>query len=197
MSEPTTAQLIQLAWDVLPMGDRRLLEQIGASRWEIVAEPLGVAVDGRFRSAGHAGCNPARIQADNAALGMWISELRIVLINERHEALTTTNQSTREALLTWVAWHEWGHALSIEGHSAHDPAEGERLLALAPDGIRERVRRAHYPRREYIHELIAETYALIMRERVEGRSGRPSWLSNEIYNLMARVASSSHSEDLR
>jgi len=128
---------------------------------------------------------------------MWISELRIVLINERHEALTTTNQSTREALLTWVAWHEWGHALSIEGHSAHDPAEGERLLALAPDGIRERVRRAHYPRREYIHELIAETYALIMRERVEGRSGRPSWLSNEIYNLMARVASSSHSEDLR
>lgn len=197
MSDPTTAQLVQLAWDVLPAGDRRLLEQIGASRWEIVAEPLGVAVDARLRSAGHGGCSPARILADNAALGMWIRELRLMLINEKHEALIDTDQSTCEALLTWVAWHEWGHALSIEDQSAHDPAEGHRLLALAPDGIRERVRRAHYPRREYIHELIAETYALLMRERVEGRSGRPSWLPNEIYNLMARVASSSHSEGSR
>jgi hypothetical protein len=191
---PTTAQLVQLAWDVLPTGDRRLLEQIGASRWEIVAEPLGAAVDARLRSAGHNGHTPARIQADNAALGMWIRELRLVLISETHEALVDTDQATREELLTWVAWHEWGHALSIEGPSAHDPAEGERLLALAPDGIRERIRRAHYPRREYIHELIAETYALLMRGKVEGRSGRPSWLPNEIYNLMAHVASSSHSE---
>jgi hypothetical protein len=194
---PTTAELVQLAWEVLPAGDRRLLEQIGASRWEIVAEPLGVAVDARLCSAGHDGHSSARIQADNAALGMWIRELRLVLINEKHEALIDTDQSTREALLTWVAWHEWGHALSIESQSAHDPAEGAMLLALAPDGIRERVRRAHYPRREYIHELIAETYALLMREKVEGRSGRPSWLPNEIYNLMARVASSSHSEGSR
>ncbi|HEV3321709.1 MAG TPA: hypothetical protein VG147_05890 [Solirubrobacteraceae bacterium] len=197
MTNPTSAQLVQLAWDVLPAGDRRLLEQMGASRWEIVAEPLGVAVDARLRSAGHDGHTPARIQADNAALGMWIRELRLVLINEKHEALIDTDQATREALLTWVAWHEWGHALSIEGPSAHDPAEGDRLLALAPDGIRERVRRAHYPRREYIHELIAETYALLMREKVEGRSGQPSWLPNEIYNLMARVASSSHNEGSR
>jgi hypothetical protein len=156
-----------------------------------------MAVDARLRSAGHAGCNPARIQADNAALEMWITELRLVLIHERHKALINTDQSTREALLTWVAWHEWGHALSIEGPSSHDPGEGERLLALAPDGIRERVRRARYPRREYFHELVAETYALLMRERVEGRSGRPSWLPDEIYNLMARVASLSHSEGLR
>lgn len=197
MINPTTVQLVQLAWDVLPASDQRLLEQIGASRWEIVAEPLGVAVDARLRSAGHDGCTPARTRADNAALGMWIRELRLVLINENHQALIDTDQSTREALLTWVAWHEWGHALSIEGQSAHDPAEGDRLLALAPDGIRERVRRAHYPRREYIHELIAETYALLMREKVEGRSGRPSWLPNEIYHLMARLASSSHSEDSR
>jgi hypothetical protein len=194
---PTTVQLVQLAWDVLPTSDQHLLEQIGASRWEIVAEPLGAAVDARLRSAGHDGCSPARIRADNAALGMWIRELRLVLISENHDALIDTDQSTREALLTWVAWHEWGHALSIESQSAHDPAEGDRLLALAPDGIRERVRRAHYPRREYIHELIAETYALLMREKVEGRSGRPSWLPNEIYHLMARLASSFHSEDSR
>jgi hypothetical protein len=197
VTNPATAQLVQLAWDVLPAGDQRLLKQIGASGWEIVAEPLGVAVDARLRSAGHNGSIPARIRADNAALGMWIRELRLVLINEKHGALIDTDRSTREALLTWVAWHEWGHALSIGGQSTHDPAEGDRLLALAPNGIRERIRRAHYPRSEYIHELIAETYALLMREKVEGRSGRPSWLPNEIYNLMARVATSSHNEDSR
>lgn len=103
MINPTSAQLVQLAWDVLPTGDRRLLEQIGASRWEIIAEPLGLAVDARLRSAGHDGHTPGRIRADNAALGMWIRELRLVLINEKHPALIDTDQSTREALLTWLA----------------------------------------------------------------------------------------------
>lgn len=194
MSDPTTARLVQLAWDVLPVGDRRLLGAIGANRWEIIEEPLGRAIDARLRSAGHGGCSPAQIRADNAALGMWTRELSLVLINAAHPALREASQSTVEELLTWVAWHEWGHALSVEGHTPHDPAEGERLLALAPDGIRERIRRSDYPRRAYIHELVAETYALLMRERVEGRSGRPPWLPNEIYNLMARVATMPHNE---
>ena len=86
-----------------------------------------------------------------------------------------------------VAWHEWGHALSIMSHTPHDPDEGRRLLELAPLGIRERVRQAGYGRREYIHELAAETYALLMRARVEGRKGQPSWLPDEIYQLAMRM----------
>ncbi|HXM87347.1 MAG TPA: hypothetical protein VN889_06910 [Solirubrobacteraceae bacterium] len=70
---------------------------------------------------------------------------------------------------------------------AHDPSEGTRLLAVAPDGIRERIRQGDYSRREYIHELIAETYALLMRESIEGRPGQPTWLPNEIYQLMTRI----------
>jgi hypothetical protein len=65
--------------------------------------------------------------------------------------------------------------------------EGARLLDLAPDGIRERIRRANYPRRDYIHELIVETYALLMRARIERRPGRPTWLPNEIYQLITRI----------
>ncbi len=132
---------------------------------------------------------PGRAQtvADDQALGMWVPDLRLVLINERHPALLNADPATREALLTWVAWHEWGHALSVTNASSHDPGEGARLLALAPDGIRERIRRGNYPRRQYIHELIAETYALLMRERVEGRPGQPPWLPNEIYQLISRI----------
>jgi hypothetical protein len=44
-----------------------------------------------------------------------------------------------------------------------------------------------YRRREYIHELTAETYALLTRERIHGRPGQPSWLPNEIYQLIARI----------
>jgi len=118
---------------------------------------------------------------------MWVPNLRLVLINQTHSALLDADPATREALLTWVAWHEWGHALSVTSASPHDPGEGARLLALAPRGIRERIRRGGYPRREYIHELIAETYALLMRERIEGRPGQPLWLPNEIYQLVSMI----------
>ena len=84
MSDPTTQQLVQLAWEVLPAADRQLLEQIGADRWEVVEEPLGVALDGRLRSAGETPPQPSQIRADNSALGMWLRELRLVLINEAH-----------------------------------------------------------------------------------------------------------------
>jgi hypothetical protein len=98
---------VRLAWDVLPAADRQALEQLGASQWEIVSEPLGAAVDARLRSAGEPGSDSARINADNAALGMWVVELRLVLINEAHPALPTNNESMREELIAWVAWHEW------------------------------------------------------------------------------------------
>jgi hypothetical protein len=187
MDATTTNELIQLAWEVLPTSHRRLLSQVGASQWEIVTERLGDAAAARLTSANETVPSRAETKASDQALGMWVPSLRLVLINEAHSALLHADTATREALLTWVAWHEWGHALSVTSGPPHDPSEGEKLLALAPAGIRERIRRGHYRRREYIHELIAETYALLMRERVEGRPGRPTWLSNEIYQLMRRV----------
>jgi hypothetical protein len=187
MSEANTQELVQLAWDTLPGSHRRLLEQIGASRWEIVDRPLGEVTRDLLQAPGRARQSRAQTEADNHALGIWVPELRLVLINEAHPAVLSTDQATREGMLTWVAWHEWGHALSVASHTPHDPNEGSRLLALAPPGIRERIRRANYPRREYIHELIAETYALVMRARIEGRPGPPTWLPNEIYQLITRI----------
>ncbi len=169
-----------MAWDALPSSHRRLLTRVGASQWEIVDEGLGGAAGERLRSADQTPPGKAQMGADNKALGMWVPDLRLVLINEMHPEILSADRATREALLTWVAWHEWGHALSVTGHSAHDPDEGARLLAFAPAEIRERIRHGNYPRREYIHELIAETYALLMRESVEGRAGKPPWLPNEI-----------------
>jgi hypothetical protein len=180
-------ELVKLAWDALPSSHRRLLTRVGAAQWEIVNVGLGYAAEERLMSAGQTPPGKAQRAANNEALGMWVPDLRLVLINETHPARLGADRATREALLTWVAWHEWGHALSVTNLSPHDQGEGVRLLALAPAGIRERIRRGNYPRQEYIHELIAETYALLMRGRIEGRPGQPSWLPTEIYQLISRI----------
>lgn len=123
MSEATTEELVQLAWDALPSSHRQLLTQVGASQWEIVDQPLGRRTADLLRSAGHEVPSRAQTQADDQALGIWVPELRLVLINGAHPALLSADSSTREALLTWVAWHEWGHALSVTGRSSHDPGD--------------------------------------------------------------------------
>jgi hypothetical protein len=68
-----------------------------------------------------------------------------------------------------------------------DIADGERLLALAPEGVADVVRRGGYRRVEYTHELVAEIYALLMSRRRRGQRGQPSWLGDEIYDLVRRV----------
>jgi len=90
-------------------------------------------------------------------------------------------------MLARIAWHEWGHALSIARCSEEHVAAGVRLLQLAPDGIRNSIRSAGYGERQYTHEVIAETYALMMLRRLAGGSGQPSWLNDEIYELLTET----------
>jgi hypothetical protein len=148
-----------------------LLESIGAHQWQVVNQPLGVAAEGFLLSAGMKSY-PSSIRDElDRALGIWLRELRIVLINESHPKLADLDAVTREEFIARIAWHEWGHALSITRCSASDVADGTRLLELAPEGIRVRVREAGYRPREYTHEVIAETYALLMLRRLKGGPG--------------------------
>lgn len=86
-----------------------------------------------------------------------------------------------------TAWHEWGHALGMARCSLEDVAAGDRLLDIAPRGVREGIRSSGYRATEYTHELVAETYALLMARRHRKRLGKPPWLDDEIYSLMKRV----------
>jgi len=181
------AKIVRMAWLNLPLAHRKLLETIGASQWEVVGQPLGHAADAFLCSGGHQGLTPTQRQGLNEALGVWIRELRIVLINEAHPALRGLGAQTFEAFLSRVAWHEWGHALSITRCTPEDIAAGARLLKLAPEGIQKRVRIAGYPRKDHTHEVVAETYALLMVRRLTGGKGQPSWLHDEIYDLLTRV----------
>jgi hypothetical protein len=110
-----------------------------------------------------------------------------VVIDAGHPALEGLDDPSYEAMIARAAWHEWGHALSLARATPADIAAGERLLTLAPSGIAEFVRAAGYGSKEYVHEIIAEIYALLMARRRRGETKQPSWLNDEIYELVRRV----------
>jgi hypothetical protein len=102
--------------------------------------------------------------------------------------LAMLDDQTFEIMLARTAWHEWGHALSVVRADADDIVDGKRLLELAPPGVGGRIRRAGYRRGQYTHELVAETYALLMSRRRRGETGKPPWLADDIYQLVRRVS---------
>jgi hypothetical protein len=106
-----------------------------------------------------------------AAFGVWMQELRIILLHAGHAKLAGLDEATYEAFVARTAWHEWGHALSVARCSQEDIAAGRRLLDLAPDGVREGIRGANYRPNAYRHELVAETYALLIARRGASASG--------------------------
>jgi hypothetical protein len=110
------------------------------------------------------------------------------LINVSHAAFDGLNASTFAYDLSRVAWHEWGHALSIDRADEDDIAAGERYVELLPEGLAKRVRQVGYRRSEYTHEIVAEIYAMLMIWRHQGNIGQPPWLHPEVYELVRRVA---------
>ncbi len=80
-----------------------------------------------------------------------------------------------------------GHALSMYRADAEDVARGEELLALAPVGIAKNIRSGGYRRREIVHELVANLFALLMARRKAGGTGKPDWLEEQLWNLVTRT----------
>src|SRR4051794_387574 len=175
------------AWADLPPADRGLLEAIRADQRDATVRPLGIYTDELRRSAGYASFPEAERQRQDAAAGLWIPELRLVLLNAAHTGFQNLDQRSLEWALTRVAWHEWGHALAFHRATNEDVSRGEDFLELAPSSMAEHVRTADYRQREYAHEIVAEVYALLLARRRRGVTGRPPWLDQKIYELVRRV----------
>ena len=181
-------RIVELAWADLPTEHRLLLENIGAAQWRVVDQPLADCVDDLLRSAGHSLMTPADRCGLEHAVGVWIEQLRIVLVDAGHPALSDVDDPTFEMMLARIAWHEWGHALSVVRAESADIADGGRLLDIAPQGVGERIRRAGYRRSQYTHEIVADIYALLMSRRRRGETGKPPWLDDRIYQLVRRIS---------
>ncbi len=180
-------RILRLAWAGLPPEHRRLLEAIGANGWDVTVCPLGTYADALLRSAGYPGLAPEHRIGRDRARGLWIPELRVVLVNAVHPDYDGLDVLSRENALARVAWHEWGHALGIHGASSEDVAAGPRFLDSLPEDLAKTIRSADYLRREYTHEVVAEVYALLMIRRRKGIIGQPFWVSDDVYELIRRV----------
>ncbi|HEX5368993.1 MAG TPA: hypothetical protein VFY10_06210 [Dehalococcoidia bacterium] len=180
--------IVRRAWRDLPPEDRGLLEAISADQWQVCNRPLGTYTDELLRSADRGSLPHGEIARADDALALWIPDLRVMLINESHPAFDGLDGPTLTYDLSRVAWHEWGHALSLDRAGEEDIAAGELYVELLPEGLAKLVRQVGYRRREYTHEVVAEIYAILMIRRRQGKTGRPPWLHPEVYELVRRVA---------
>jgi hypothetical protein len=155
-------EIVRRAWRELPLGDRNLLKTISADQWQVCGRPLGAYTDELLRSADRGSLPEGEIARANDALALWNPDLRVMLINEGHPAFDGLDDPSLAYDLSRIAWHEWGHALSIDRTGEDDIAAGERYVELLPDGLAKFVRQAGYRRREYTHEVVAEIYAILM-----------------------------------
>ncbi len=181
------AEIVELAWRDLPSGHRQLLENIGAAQWTVVDQRLGGVVSDLLFSAGYASLSRNERLALDRAVGVWVQQLRVVVVDVGHGALSDLDDSSFEAMVARIAWHEWGHALGIVRTTAAEVRAGTYLLSLAPEGVQQNIRASGYREIEYTHELVAELYALLMSRRRRGQTGRPPWLDERLYELVGRV----------
>jgi hypothetical protein len=180
-------RVMDRAWADLPRDDRHLLEPIRAEGRDVTDRPLGVHADELRRSAGYASFPATERRRQDAAAGLWVPELRLVLLNISHPSFRALDQSSLEWAVARVTWHEWGHALAFHQATGEDVAKGVQFLDLVPPPLAQNVRSADYRQREYTHEIVAEVYALLMSRRRRGASGKPAWLHEKIYELVRRV----------
>ncbi|MDQ3724286.1 MAG: hypothetical protein M3335_00100 [Actinomycetota bacterium] len=180
-------EIVRQAWRELPRRDRDLLKEIGADRWQVCDRALGTYVDELLHSAGNASLPTGEVARANAALGIWVPDLRLTLINESHHALEGLDDPTLAYRLSRAAWHEWGHALSFDRIGREDIAAGAHYLKLLTEGFVRTIRQGGYRRHEYTHEVVAEVYAILMAWRHQEKTGRPPWLHPEVYELARRV----------
>jgi len=182
-------RVVAEAWRELPKEASSLLESIRADSWEVTDRPLGTYADELRRSGGFGALSESDRRRADGAVGLWLPEPRLVLINVSHPSLDGLDASTLAYALARIAWHEWAHALSIHRATEVDVLAGKRLLDQVPPALAENVRSSGYLRREYTHEIVAEIYAMLMiRRRLDGAADRPDWLSQEVYDLVRRVA---------
>jgi len=180
-------RIVRSAWLRLPASHRALLEAIGASQHSVVDEPIGAAVVALRMSAGLPGLSPEERVKLDGALGVWDAQTRSVLIDASHPLLVGLHGVALERFVARIAWHEWGHALSVARCSRDDIAAGRGLLAKSPPGVRSNIRAAGYRPSSYTHEVVAEIYAMLMERLVRDETGRPEWLDEQIYELVMRV----------
>ncbi len=162
----------------LPAEHRNLLAQIGTQ--EGVVEDWPTGVQDLFRS----------VQEVPNAAAVWLDGLRTVVFNGplMQAATTGLTDASRKQLVAYIAWHEYGHALSLTRSTHEQRKSGVYLLGLLSDGMRASIDYpGGYGRLQVFDEIIATVYALLISRIRSDGYGVPEFLHPEIVQAFKEV----------
>jgi hypothetical protein len=150
---------IRRARQQLPWTHRALLEQLGVQ--EIAVEDWPQGVLNLYLTLNKQ--PPQRSQVEQAA-AVWLQEQRTVAFNAPflEAAVVGLDELGLEIAIHPLAWHEYGHALSLMRSTPELRARGAMLLALLPPRLQEVVRPEGYRQSALFDEVVATIYALMI-----------------------------------
>jgi hypothetical protein len=176
---------IRAARAALPAEHRELLDQLGVQETAIDDWPDGlIDLYATLREP-----TPTPQELDGAA-ATWLNGLRTVAFNAAavlHVA-RDLDEPSRRTIVARIAWHEYGHALSLTRATREHRERGPELLALLPEGLRETI---DYPGRyrtsQVFDEIVATIYSVIVgRVRSDGYF-RPTYLHADVFAAFQEV----------
>lgn len=128
----------------------------------------------------------------STAIAVWLPTRKVVAYNGpvlEHALDAELSRTTRQAILDNIAWHEYGHALSVTRASSEFKRQGPRLAELLPAGLRRVIEvPGSYGPREVFDEVIANVYALVIGRAVhENNYCLPTFLNPDVASAFTAV----------
>ena len=125
------------------------------------------------------------------AVAAWLPERRVVAYNGPLllHALDGLSAAARQTTVDNIAWHEYGHALSVTRASHELKRDGPRLVELLPPGLRNVIDfPGSYRPRQVFDEVIANVYALMIGRAIHDNDyGVPEFLHPDVFEAFATV----------
>jgi len=173
--------MVRDARGLLPSAHRALLEHIGVQETVIGGWPSSVL--DLYRTLLEAPPVPSAVAG---ALAVWLPERRLVAFNGDllDHLIQGLDQSSQQATVHWVAWHEYGHAISATQASSSQKLVGPDLLDLLPPGMRSAIDYpGAYTRTQVFDEVMANIYALMIGRVVQDTDyGKPDFLHPDLFD---------------
>lgn len=177
--------IVRAARAALPLSHRALLDQLRVQ--EQAADAWPGDVQALYRTLGEVAPRASDLAH---AVAVWLDELRVVAFNVPLLDRMThgLGRETRQGVISAIAWHEYGHALSLSRSTWEQRRDGVRLLGLLPQGLAGSIDYpGGYRRAEVFDEVVATVYAaLIDRVRSDGYRC-PDYLHEEVFEAFKEV----------
>lgn len=175
---------IREARRALPAQHAKLLEQLNVQE-DLVTDWPGRVLD-LYRTLGE---TPPAAAAVSRVAAVWLDARSTIAFNAPYLAAAAAglDPSSRYRMVAAIAWHEYGHALSLARASREHRALGPELVELLPGPLRKVVAEDEYRRAQLFDEVVATIYALMV-DRIRDHGYRaPEFLHPRVFATFQEV----------